>query len=173
MNDPAREVRIRPMTIADLEQVLEIAGNSTDAPGWPRSAYLQALDPHSTPRRIALVATGPKQKEIRGFLIAVLTPPDAELESIAVAPALKRCGIGRHLLQGFVGELTHEAIQKLYLEVRSSNAAALSLYRAAGFIRCGVRPDYYADPVEDAVLMELRLGHGCQSKTRVGVPFSS
>jgi ribosomal-protein-alanine N-acetyltransferase len=48
-------------------------------------------------------------------------------------------------------------ITEVLLEVRASNSAALAFYRALGFAIAGRRPLYYADPIEDAVLMELRL----------------
>ncbi len=77
--------QIRPMTPADLGQVLEIAASLREAPHWPESAYLSALNPESTPRRIALVAIGPQVQDVQGFLVARLLPPQAELESIAVS----------------------------------------------------------------------------------------
>ena len=49
-------VRIRRMSAGDLERVLEIAGSLPEAPHWPASAYVAAINPENTPRRIALVA---------------------------------------------------------------------------------------------------------------------
>src|SRR5580698_6862627 len=72
-------VQIRYMTAADLTRVLEIAAGLPELPHWPESAYLDALNPESTPRRITLVAAG--SEEIEGFTVASLLPPQAELES--------------------------------------------------------------------------------------------
>ena len=45
----------------------------------------------------------------------------------------------------------------LSLEVRVSNHAAAALYRKFGFREVGVRPRYYANDGEDALLMDLEL----------------
>jgi [ribosomal protein S18]-alanine N-acetyltransferase len=158
VSGPASEFQIRPMTAADLDRVMAIAESLLDAPQWPRAAYLKALDPTSIPLRIALVATGPTAAEVSGFAIASLLPPQAELESIAVAAASQRQGLGRRLFGALAHEVKRAGANELVLEVRASNAPALAFYRSLGFLETGRRPRYYADPVEDAVLMHLRLG---------------
>jgi len=158
MSDRAGEIRIRPMCAADVDEVLEIAARLTVAPHWPRSAYLRALDRELTPRRIALVATDPAGERVSGFVVAVLSPPEAELESIGVAADFQRGGVGRRLMDALASELGRAGIERLYLEVRRSNAAAAGFYRALGFVEAGVRAGYYTDPKEDAILMELRIG---------------
>jgi ribosomal-protein-alanine N-acetyltransferase len=86
-----------------------------------------------------------------GFLIAVVVEPEAELESIAVAR--QRRGTGRRLMQALVEQLEQAGVTRIFLEVRASNQAARGLYQALGFSETGRRRAYYADPVEDAVLM--------------------
>ena len=56
-----------------------------------------------------------------------------------------------------IAELKTAAISEVMLEVRASNSSALAFYRTLGFIETGRRPHYYPDPIEDAVLLELRL----------------
>ena len=90
-------VRVRAMQAADLNAVLAIAASLPSAPHWPRVAYLAALSDRSTPLRIALVATD-ATGIVTGFAIASLLPPEAELETIAVAPERQRQGVGRELL---------------------------------------------------------------------------
>lgn len=143
------------MTTADLGRVLNIAASLPESPHWPESAYLDALNPESTPRRIALVAGG--SEEVEGFTVASLLPPQAELESIAVAAGSQRRGLGRMLFDAMLSELRKEGVLQIILEVRASNHAALAFYRRAGFVQTGLRRAYYADPVEDAVLMQLDL----------------
>jgi [ribosomal protein S18]-alanine N-acetyltransferase len=157
MNDPKGEIRIRPMATSDLDRVLAIADGLKDAPQWPRSAYLTALNGEAVPRRIALVANRPAQEEVCGFLVGGLVPPEAELESIAVAEAFQRHGIGKLLIEELTRQLGGLAVQKLHLEIRSSNASARAFYQAAGFVQAGIRRGYYVDPIEDACLMELQL----------------
>jgi [ribosomal protein S18]-alanine N-acetyltransferase len=150
-------VQIRRMATADPDRAHAIGELLRDAPHWPQSAYRRAIDPEAAPRRIALVAAGPELGSILGFTIASLLPPQAELETIAVAPESQRKGLGRRLLLALADELKAAGVRELFLEVRSSNWPALALYQSLGFVRTGLRPGYYADPVEDAVLMSLQL----------------
>ena len=150
-------VRVRRMTPADLDRVMEIAQSLKDAPNWPQSAYETALDPQSAPQRIALVAEGVEAGEVAGFAVASVLPPQAELETIAVAAEAQRRGVGRILFAALAEELGIAPVQELFLEVRASNAPALALYRSLGFRETGRRPRYYVDPVEDALLLTLRL----------------
>jgi ribosomal protein S18 acetylase RimI-like enzyme len=76
---------------------------------------------------------------------------EAELLRIAVDPAHRGQGLGRTLLEACQRELEAEGLERLYLEVRVSNAAAIRLYGACGWKRCGLRSGYYSDG-EDAVL---------------------
>jgi [ribosomal protein S18]-alanine N-acetyltransferase len=157
MNSPLAMVRIRHMNATDLDRVHGIALSLAEAPHWPVSAYAAAIDPENLPRRIALVATGLEDDAPAAFLVASLLPPEAELETIAVAAEGKRRGVGARLLNTLIKELRTNQVSKLNLEVRASNWAALGFYAASGFHENGRRPRYYADPEEDAVLMERRL----------------
>ncbi|MGD0479351.1 MAG: ribosomal protein S18-alanine N-acetyltransferase [Terracidiphilus sp.] len=156
---PTEGVQIRRMTAADLERVLAIAQNLPLAPHWPQSAWLKAInsqfEPESTPRRIALVAADPQPGSILGFAVASLLPPQAELETIAVAPESQRIGLGERIFQALAAELKAAGVNELVLEVRASNRPALAFYRTLGFVKTAVRPGYYVDPIEDAVLMHF------------------
>jgi ribosomal-protein-alanine N-acetyltransferase len=157
MNSPAAGMNVRRMTADDLEQVMAMAGNLKDVPHWPRAAYLDALDPESKPCRIALVAADMETGALVGTAVASLVAPQAELESIAVAVPSQRNGVGRRLLAAMTEELRLVGVQEVILEVRASNQTARGFYRGLGFSETGRRQLYYADPVEDAVLMVLRL----------------
>ena len=155
MNVQANDVQIRRMTPADVPRVMAIASSLPEAPRWPVSAYLDALNPESPARRIALVAAASEQ--VQGFVVASLLPPQAELETIAVASQNQRQGLGRLLFDALSLELHKEGVAEVALEVRASNRAAMAFYRSAGFGQKGIRRSYYVDPVEDAVVMGLRL----------------
>ena len=143
------------MTAADVPRVMEIAAGLPDAPHWPASAYRDVLNPESIPRRIALIADGPKA--VQGFVVASFLPPQAELESIAVSSGSQKQGLGRMLFDRLVNELKKLGVLEIVLEVRGSNHSAVAFYRSAGFSQVGLRNGYYADPIEDAVLMRLYL----------------
>lgn len=149
------DAQIRRMTVADVPQVLAIAASLPEAPHWPESAYLNALNPAATPHRIALAFTAADR--VLGFAVASLMPPQSELETIAVSPAWRRRGLGRRLFRNLLLELGKAGVSEVALEVRASNRAAIAFYAAAGFSRQGIRRSYYADPQEDAVLMSLAI----------------
>jgi [ribosomal protein S18]-alanine N-acetyltransferase len=156
---PLEGVEIRRMTAADLDRVLAIAQNLPQTTHWPQSAWLNAInsqfEPESTPRRIALVAANRQPGSILGFAVASLLPPQAELETIAVAPESQRLGLGQRLFQALAAELKAAGVDDVLLEVRASNQTAQAFYQALGFVKTRLRPGYYADPIEDAVLMRL------------------
>jgi [ribosomal protein S18]-alanine N-acetyltransferase len=143
---------IRPMTPGDLDAVVVIAASLPEAPHWPRSGYESVFAPRSSPQRIGMVAEAGDSR-IAGFLVASLIPPQAELESIAVAIDFQRCGLARQLFDALSRELRSRNCSEVLLEVRPSNRAARALYTALGFAETARRPVYYANPSEDAILM--------------------
>jgi len=78
---------------------------------------------------------------------------EGSVSDIAVLPAYRGQGLGRALTEALLGEARRLALACLLLEVRVSNAAAVSLYRSLGFAEVGRRPRFYEDPREDALLM--------------------
>ncbi|MGC1421350.1 MAG: ribosomal protein S18-alanine N-acetyltransferase [Terracidiphilus sp.] len=148
--------RIRSMAEADLDRLVEIAAGVDHAPQWPRRAYEAVLD-SSFPQRVALVAEDPETGGLAGFVVASLVPPEAELESIAVSAAYQRRGVARRLFGFLAGELGQCQVREVLLEVRESNQSALAFYTSLGFVEEGRRYGYYDEPVEDAILMRLKL----------------
>ena len=146
------------MTAADIDPVIEIAASLGEAPQWPRDSYLAAANPSALPVRVALVAEEGTSKAIIGFAIANLIPPEAELETIAVAAAFQRRGLARQLFSEMAEKLQQSRVTVVSLEVRVSNVPARSFYASLGFATTGLRPHYYANPVEDAVIMSLTVG---------------
>jgi [ribosomal protein S18]-alanine N-acetyltransferase len=140
----------------DVRQVIEIAASLPEAPHWPESAYGNALDEDAAPQRIALVAEHP-QAVLSGFLITVLIPPLAELETIAVAKQAHRQGIATRLLNELLTRLQKKQITEVMLEVRQSNHAGRVFYASVGFTETGRRTGYYNDPKEDAILLSRPL----------------
>ena len=124
MNLSPANLRVRPMTPADLDQVMALALSLSQAPRWPLSAYLAALNPQSAPRRIALAAADLDTGEVAGFLVAGLLPPQAELETIAVAAEDQRRGVARRIFAAMVQELRTAQVTEVLLEVRASNSPA-------------------------------------------------
>jgi ribosomal-protein-alanine acetyltransferase len=82
---------------------------------------------------------------------------EAEILDLAVHLNHRRQGHGCFLLRTFVQHILQPAVQKIFLEVRESNIAAIALYKKLGFQISGRRPNYYRNPQENALLMTLWL----------------
>jgi ribosomal-protein-alanine N-acetyltransferase len=150
-------LRIRPMAERDLDAVMAIERGIDSAPHWNESVYLALIEPDGRPylKRSAMVAE--VAAEVIGFAICRLVADVAELESIVVAPNWHGRGLGRLLLSECVRQVKGLGAFRFDLEVRESNAAAIRLYRGAGFVETARRRTYYSDPEEDAVLMSVIL----------------
>ena len=86
-----------------------------------------------------------------------LAAGEANLCTLTVAPAARRQGVGRALLEQSLAALKAEGACSCFLEARASNAPALALYGRLGFARVGLRRGFYRAPAEDAVLMAMPL----------------
>lgn len=157
--NPYGSMRVRPMLASDIDAVLALEQASQEAAHWRREEYLACIEHagDSAVQRIGLVAEW--NESFAGFaIVRCLTAPggdEAELESMAVCPAMRRQGIGGILLAAIIAAAKERGVQRLDLEVRASNAAAMRLYGRAGFKESGRRRAYYHDPEEDAVLMRI------------------
>lgn len=95
-----------------------------------------------------------------GFALGRAVAGEAELLTLAVAPAARRHGNGRQLLTAFESEALGRGTTEAFLEVAASNFAALTLYQANGYSESGRRKDYYCPPTGqkiDAILMRKHL----------------
>jgi ribosomal-protein-alanine acetyltransferase len=156
MTRPKEAVYIRLMVPADIPPVMAIANSLPDAPHWRSEIYQDMLDPARSPARICRVAED-SERRLVGFGVMVLTPPQAELESIAVTREHQRRGIAGSLLSDLLTELKRFDITEVILEVRESNRAAQAFYRESEFVETGRRRSYYADPQEDALLLRREV----------------
>ena len=96
-----------------------------------------------------------EENNIIGYIGIWTLLDECQINKIAVMPEKRKIGIGKTILNHVI-ELTRDmGVKSWYLEVRESNTAAQALYRSAGFSSVGTRMNYYINPVEDAVLMNL------------------
>ena len=96
-----------------------------------------------------------RNEEVLGVLLWRDLGEEVEVLDMVVAPGHRRKGLGLHLLQRLVALVQEGGARVLFLEVRESNAAALALYRKAGFLETGRRAGYYRQPEEAALLLSL------------------
>ncbi len=104
---------------------------------------------------VALVAVA--DQRIVGSVMARQVADEGEILSIAVAAGHRRLGLGRMLLETAISEMAAAGADSVWLEVRASNVAAITLYQQAGFVTAGVRRGYYRRPLEDAVLLRRQV----------------
>jgi ribosomal-protein-alanine N-acetyltransferase len=149
-------VHIRSATLADIPRIMSLERQSATAGHWTEELYRQAFRPKSA-ARLLLVAeasdlkSGTEAPSILGFLIAHQITPEWELENLVVAPAARRKGLGKRLLEALL-RAARETNSSVFLEVRESNAPARALYENTGFKQIGRRHSYYTSPSEDAIL---------------------
>ena len=85
---------------------------------------------------------------------------EMQVLDVAVATDRRRLGLARFLLRIAMRGALRSGARIAVLEVRAGNEQALALYEALGFVRQGIRREYYRQPVEDAVLLQRRLAPG-------------
>lgn len=148
-------VTIRAMKAADLKDVAAIARTCPEAPRWKREDYAAFVQGEAPPGpvRAGWVAEAGTTREILGFAAANVVLDQCELESMAVREDARRQGTGAALLRAVMGWAAEHGARRLGLEVRAGNSAAIRLYERLGLKAEGRRRQYYADPVEDAVLL--------------------
>ncbi len=93
---------------------------------------------------------------IVGFLASWVVVDELHILDVMTRADRRRHGVGRSLMQTALDYGRGHAVDRVLLEARRSNVAALALYRSMGFFVTGIRPRYYSDG-EDAVEMALHL----------------
>jgi [ribosomal protein S18]-alanine N-acetyltransferase len=150
---------IRALAEHDLDPVLTLLGESVEAPRWARRHCEQILlaAPSEPLALCGLVALSGGR--VVGFAAASWLRQEAaaEVEGLVVKREHRRQGIGAALIDACMAWAANAGASAIRLEVRASNAAAISLYRRLGFSTTGIRRAYYSAPVEDALLLESPL----------------
>jgi ribosomal-protein-alanine acetyltransferase len=137
-------VEIRAGEARDLMEIATIQAASPAAAAWPEADYL------GYDLRVAVCGD-----RMAGFLAARrVAEGEAEILNLAVAPEMRRRGIGRALMDSFL----KGAGGDVFLEVRSSNSGAREFYKSLGFEELTLRQGYYTAPPEAAIVMKF---HSC------------
>ena len=137
---------------ADLEVVAAIERECFRIP-WSEDALRPELADDG--RHLPLIAE--VEGEAAGFALVWVVADELHLVNFAVRPALRRRGIGRALLAEVLDRARERDLRRVTLEVREGNEAARALYREFGFVEIALRPAYYPDTREDAVIMLREL----------------
>jgi ribosomal-protein-alanine acetyltransferase len=142
---------IRSAVPADAASLVAIERRAFSDP-WSEASFREAL---TSPWTFGLVAEG--SRGVAGYLIGRDVAGTGEVLNLAVAPELRRRGVGGALLQAGLAALRRRRVDEVFLEVRESNHSAQALYLAYGFRPVGQRAAYYRNPKEDALVLRLEL----------------
>jgi ribosomal-protein-alanine N-acetyltransferase len=153
------QFRYRRMRQGDLPRVMEIERAAFAHP-WSDDLLRREL---SHDWSTVLLATetrsrpGGSAETILGFVIFWLVHDELHVLNVAVAPEERRRGVARALMLEAEERARAHGARIATLEVRRSNSGAIALYRSMGYREVGVRPGYYADEGEDAIVMDRDL----------------
>jgi ribosomal-protein-alanine N-acetyltransferase len=145
---------IEPMRPTDLDAVMEIERVSFRSP-WSRQVFLEELSRDWAHVDVVREAA---TRRIVAFANYWLVADEVHVLNLATHPQARRAGHASRMMGQMIDFARRELCRYVTLEVRRSNAAALRLYRRFAFRAIGVRPNYYAEDQEDAIVMLLDLG---------------
>lgn len=143
-------MNIRKMTWDDLEQVVAIENDNFSAP-WTETGFFTYLM-----REDALFLVAEEAEEILGYCGVIMAVDEGDITNVSVKKTIQGKGVGTALLKELIRQTADKGVLTLFLEVRESNQPALALYEKQGFVRMGVRKNYYTDPVEDGITMSRK-----------------
>lgn len=144
------EIVIRKMQKSDLQEVCKIEKDNFSLP-WSERSFIESMERNDT-----VFLTALEGEEVAGYIGCYCIAGTGEITNVAVKDTCRRRGIGAMLLEGLykAGETLNT--REFFLEVRESNEAAISLYSRQGFVKEGIRKNFYEKPVENAVIMWKR-----------------
>ena len=153
---PYSGFRLRPMEVRDIPTVMAIEVRSFSLP-WTEDSFLREIEkiPFSRP----VVAEDPDGGEngqsaaIVGYACWWEVKDECHITNVTVSPETRRRGVGKFLLTEIIEDARRRGAIRATLEARMSNEAAISLYEKFGFIAVAMRPKYYPDNGEDAMVM--------------------
>lgn len=140
-------IEIKKMTEAHVTQIAEIEKLCFSDPWSENSVAAELKNSYS----LWLVALD--GDTVAGYVGSQSVLDGADMMNVAVHPDYRRQGIARELVTGLVSALAQKSIKSLALEVRQSNVPAIALYEQLGFEQVGLRPNYYRNPKENALIL--------------------
>ena len=140
-------IRFEQMTDAHVAQIAKLEKLCFSDP-WSEKSVASELN-----NRLSLWLVALDGDTVAGYVGSQSVLDQADMMNIAVHPDYRRQGIGRDLVLALSDALKEKGIRGLMLEVRASNAPAIALYEQLGFIQVGLRPNYYRNPKENALIL--------------------
>jgi [ribosomal protein S18]-alanine N-acetyltransferase len=150
--------QLRRATAADLDSIMAIETAVFGSDAWSSETMRSELAHPQTYYLVAFRLDEPDAIDGYAGLLAPRKSEHAEIQTIAVAKAARRNGLGRILIDALLGEAQSRGTREVFLEVRADNPDAQRLYTSIGFSPIGVRKGYYQPEGVDAIVMRLILG---------------
>lgn len=146
-NNP-NAVTVRRMSASDASPAYSILEESPEASIWSTESLQESVS-----QGVAWAAE--LDGRVAGILIGRVAADEFDILNLAVGKASRRRGVATQLVGAALEYARAAGALQAYLEVRASNEGGIAFYTRMGFRVCGRRPNYYSDPVEDAVLLVL------------------
>ena len=138
------------MEAKDLNEVLDIEASSSLNP-WSKNMFIEEM---KNPFDFCFIIKmkGVSKPKVTGFICFRNIGDESELLNICVHPQYKQMGVGKKLMQFYIGFCRKNKIKTFYLEVNASNRSAIRLYQLFSYQPLGMRKKYYHGEF-DALLM--------------------
>lgn len=147
----APQVTLDLMRERDLPEILAIENESFPLP-WTAAMFIKELNNTNAQCLTARVNFGGKSV-LAAYIIFWIVADEAHLHNLAVKKEFRRQSLAFNLLKAMREIARQIGIRAQTLEVRPSNTAAIKLYEKCGFVVKGIRPFYYPETHEDALIM--------------------
>lgn len=146
------ELYIRQVNLEDAAMVASLEAECLGQEAWSEKSFYDSLGKECYSFFAAFI--GDVHVGTVGFTKSL---DEADVSNVCVARAHRKKGIASRLLQHGIDELAKQGILHFTLEVREKNDSALNLYKKLGFESAGIRPDFYSNPNDNAVIMWKHL----------------
>ena len=140
------------MRVEDVDQVLAIERLSFPLP-WSRESFIKEIREIDNSRLLVVAEDEEAGADLMGYACWWEVVDECHITNFAVAPAHRRKGVADFLLGRVLEDAKGRGLLRATLEVRLGNAAAIALYEKWGFTAAAMRPRYYPDNREDALVM--------------------
>lgn len=136
------------MTAEDVPTVALIEQDCFSEP-WSEQGFLEGMN-----NSAVLLAAEDDNGNVIGYIGMYVMKPEGEITNVAVSKDVRGRGTGEALVAAMQQWATEHGVERIVLEVRVSNAAAIHVYEKKGFVTIGARKSFYRFPTEDAGIME-------------------
>ncbi|MBX3077671.1 MAG: ribosomal protein S18-alanine N-acetyltransferase [Cryobacterium sp.] len=147
--------QLRRADSGDLGRIMALETSTFKTDAWSAETMRGELENPNCWYLVAFRPETPGQLDGYAGLLIPRGAKEADIQTIAVAPEVRRSGLGRTLMVTLINEAAKRGAEEVFLEVRADNPAAQELYRTLGFEQLAVRPQYYQPDGVDAIVMRI------------------